>query len=264
MPTDKKTIKSYNDYAVKWAEKMRSGKNLAHTYLEKPAMYKKLPDLKGKTILCIGCGTGEECEHLKSLGAKRVIGIDVSKGLIDIAQNSYPELEFYVMDMEKLALNSKLPVFDFVYSSLTMHYIKDWKKTLLGIHKKLKPNGSFLFSTHHPARWGAESKRSPEKRTLLLGYEKDSSNHLKVFGDYFKTRKINDVWFGEFKVTYYHRPLSDIIGDILSSGFAIVDFVEPKPLKAAQKHDPNFYAAESKIPIFMILKLKKLTENTHR
>ena len=65
---------------------MRSGKNIAHKFLEKPAMYKKLPDLKDKSILCIGCGTGEECEHLKSLGAKRVVGIDISKGLIDFAK----------------------------------------------------------------------------------------------------------------------------------------------------------------------------------
>lgn len=58
MPTDKKTIKSYNGYAAKWAQKLRSGNNYAHTFLEKPAMYKKLPNLKGKSVLCIGCGTG--------------------------------------------------------------------------------------------------------------------------------------------------------------------------------------------------------------
>jgi hypothetical protein len=51
MATDKNTIDSYNQYTEKWAKKLRSGKNTAHEYLEKPAMYNKLPDLKNKFIL---------------------------------------------------------------------------------------------------------------------------------------------------------------------------------------------------------------------
>lgn len=255
MPTDKKTIKSYDEYALKWAERMRSGKNIVHKFLEKPAMYKKLPDLRGKSVLCIGCGTGEECAHLKSLGAKRVVGIDISKGLIDFAKKSYPDLEFQVMDMEKL--NFPDDFFDFVYSSLTMHYVKDLTKTLKSIHHVLKDNGRFLFSTHHPVKWGAKTNRSKEKDSFLIGYEKYKNGECEVFGDYLNTRKIDDIWFDEFNVTYYHRSLSEIIGDILKSGFVISDFIEPKPLKSVVKEKPNFYDIHSKIPLFMIFELKK-------
>jgi len=256
MTTDKKTIKSYNNYALKWAEKIRSGKNTAHKFLEKPAMYKKLPNLKEKSVLCIGCGTGEECKHLKLLGAKKVIGIDISKRLIDFAKKSYPDLEFKVMDMEKL--NFPKNCFDFVYSSLTMHYVRDWTKTLSGVYKILKKNGVFLFSTHHPVKWGASVNRSKKKDSCLMGYEKYKSGGSKVFGDYLNTRKIDDIWFNEFKVSYYHRPLSEIIRDILKSGFIISDFVEPKPLKSVIKEKPDFYDIHSKIPLFMIFELKKL------
>lgn len=154
-------------------------------------MYKKLPNLKDKSVLCIGCGTGEECEHLKSLGAKRVVGIDTSKGLIDFAKKSYPDLEFHVMDMEKL--NFTDDSFDFVYSSLTMHRVKDWTKTLRGVYKILKKGGTFVFSTHHPVKWGAEVNRSKEKDLFLIGYEKYESGEGKVFGDYLNTRKIDDI-----------------------------------------------------------------------
>lgn len=257
MATDKKTIKSYDDYALKWAERLRSGKNVADKFLEKPAMYKKLPDLKGKYVLCIGCGTGEECQHLKSLGAKRVVGIDISKGLIDLAKKNYPDLEFQVLNMEKL--NFPKNSFDFVYSSLTMHYVKDWTKTLRGVYKVLKKGGTFLFSTHHPARWGAQINQSKDKDSYLLGYEKYKYKGGKhtVFGDYLNTRKIDDIWFDEFKVSYYHRPLSAVIGNILKSGFVILDFVEPKPLKSVQKVRPNFYDIHTKIPLFMIFELQK-------
>lgn len=102
MATDQDTIKSYNNYAKKWAERLRGGKNIAHKYLEKPAMYGKLPNLANKSVLCIGCGTGEECDYISKQGAKKVVGIDISDGLIEFAQKSYPKINFYVMDMEKI------------------------------------------------------------------------------------------------------------------------------------------------------------------
>ena len=148
MGTDKRTIKSYDDYARKWVERMRNGDNVAHDYLEKPAMYSKIPDLAGKSALCIGCGSGEECDHLKTLGAKKVVGIDLSQGLLEIARESYPEIEFHLMDMESIDLPESS--FDFAYSSLVMHYIDYWTATLKGIYRVLKPGCRFLFSTHHP------------------------------------------------------------------------------------------------------------------
>ncbi len=256
MSTDKKTIKSYDKYAVEWAKKMRSGENTAHSYLEKPAMYNKLPDLKGKSILCIGSGTGEECEHLKSLGAKRVVGIDISKGLINVAKESYPDLEFYVMDMEKL--NFPPNTFDYVYSSLVMHYVKDWTKSLNCIRKVLKTSGTVLFSTHHPIKWGADIFRGSKTTQVSMGYSKDSlKNTASVQGDYLNSRKINDKWFDNFEVTYYHKSLSEIFLEIRESNFEIVDFIEPKPVNSVKKVKKVFWDIHSKIPLFMIFELKK-------
>jgi len=256
MATDNKTIKSYNDYAKRWAEKIRSGENLAHKYLEKPAMYKKLPDLKGKSILCIGCGTGEECKYLKNLGAAKVVGIDISEGLIEVAKQSYPDIEFMVMDMENIDLPASS--FDFAYSSLTLHYVKDWTNTLQSISRVLKLGGILLFSTHHPIKWGAEVKRSEDKDSFFMGYTKyKKTEEYEIFGDYLNTRKINDIWFGEFEVTYYHKPLSSIIGDILKSGFEILDFVEPKAVEEAKEEKFNFWQIHQKIPLFMVFELRK-------
>ncbi|MFB6225216.1 MAG: trans-aconitate 2-methyltransferase, partial [Candidatus Paceibacteria bacterium] len=156
MSTDKGTIEAYNDHAEQWAKVMREGENVAHEYLEKPAMYKRIPDLTGKTVLSIGCGSGEECNYLKSLGASKVVGIDVSEGLIEQARQSYPDIEFHVMDMENINLNE---TFDFVYSSLVMHYVESWEKTLDTLSQIMTEDATLLLSTQHPVKWGA--KRSP-------------------------------------------------------------------------------------------------------
>ncbi len=256
MSTDKKVIWSYDKYADKWAERMHSGGNSAHKYLEKPAMYAKLSDLKNKSVLCIGCGTGEECGYIKSLGVKRIVGIDISKELIKNAKKNYPEIEFYVMNIEKI--NFQKSSFDFVYSSLVLHYLKDWTKALKNIHRVLKKNGTFLFSTHHPIKWGAEKKRFKDKKMVLMGYAKYSDGkRYQVYGDYFKTRKIKDLWFNEFEISYYHRPLSSTVRDILKSGFEIIDFIEPRAINSVKNKDRMFWDIRQKIPLFMIFELKK-------
>jgi len=89
MSTDQKTIDAYNKHAQSWANSKQNKQDkisIFHQYLKKPALYGKLPDLKDKSVLCVGCGSGEEVEYLHSLGAKKVIGIDISSGLIDIAK----------------------------------------------------------------------------------------------------------------------------------------------------------------------------------
>ena len=256
MSTDINTTESYSNYAEQWARRMRSGKNKAHEYLEKPAMYGKLPDLTDLSVLCIGCGTGEECEHLKSLGAKRVVGIDISEGLIEYAKKSYSDLEFHVMDMEKL--DFPLESFDFVYSSLVMHYVDSWDKTLNSISKILKTDGRFLFSTHHPVWWSAERKRTDAERTSILGYKKNKETKTcEIFGDYLNTRKIDDIWFGDFKVSYVSRSMQEIMKDILKSNFELVDYLEPKAVDKCKDIDPVFWEIHQKIPIFMIFELKK-------
>ena len=50
MPTDKKTIEEYNKNNNEWLK----GKGFGHSHLEKPAMYKELPNLKGNQFYVLG------------------------------------------------------------------------------------------------------------------------------------------------------------------------------------------------------------------
>ncbi|MGE5392286.1 MAG: class I SAM-dependent methyltransferase [Candidatus Saccharibacteria bacterium] len=258
--TDSGTIKSYDDNAGAWARRIRSRKNYAHEYLEKPAMYGKLPDLAGLEVLCIGCGSGEECDRLKKLGAAKVVGIDISRGLIEQAKYAFPGVEFLVMDMEKM--NFPDSSFDFIYSSLTLHYAKEWTGILRNAFRILRLEGRVLFSTHHPIKWGAESAREGKRSSVLLGYYKydDEKEKWEIFGDYLNTRRVQGKWFDELEVAYYHKPLSEILREIRESGFVVSDFLEPKAAAGAKKIRPDFYEIHQKIPLFMIFELFKTKE----
>ena len=90
-----------------------------------------------------------------------------------------------------------------------------------------------------------------------MGYKKDGLEEGNVLGDYLTTRKVNDILSEDFKVSYYHRPISEMISDIVKSGFIISDFIEPKPLKSVLKVKPEFYKIYSKIPMYVIFEIRK-------
>lgn len=256
MQSDKKVTDSYDNYAHEWAQHMRSGKNIAHDYLEKPAMYDKLPDLKDLDVLCIGCGTGEECQYFESQGPKGLVGIDLSSGLIDYAKTSYPELDFRVMDMQKLDFEPES--FDYVYSSLVLHYVDSWQEVFRSVSRVLRPGGKFLFSVHHPATWGALRTRDGGIRSSLLGYKKfKETGTCEIVGDYLNTRQIDDVWFGDFEVSYFHRSMQEMMKDILDSDLRLFDYLEPKAVDKCREVDPVFWEIHRKIPIFAIFELQK-------
>lgn len=56
----------------------------------------------------LGCGPGHVARHLHKLG-RRVIGIDLSPGMVEVARRSSPGPEYRVSDMLHLDLSDMLP-----------------------------------------------------------------------------------------------------------------------------------------------------------
>ena len=259
MPTATSTIEAYDDYAEKWTDRARRRESTARTYCEQPAMRAQLPDLTGQDVLCIGCGSGEECQYLLSLGAKSVVGIDISDGQIQCARKLYPDMTFKTMDMEYLDFVDKS--FDFVYSSLVMHYTDSWQQTLREVYRVLKNGGRMLLSTHHPTIWGGHRVRDDSTHSVILGYRKDLiARTCEIYGDYFDPRIIHDTWFGDFQISFFHRPLADLMRDILESRFLLSHFSEPRVIDEARNHDPIFWEIHRHIPLFLILELEKQSD----
>ena len=245
---------SYTKRAALWAQKQREKENISHEYLEKPAMYNALPDLTGLRVLCVGCGSGEECAEMKKRGAREVVGIDASSGLIEIARATYPEIHFEVCAMEDITY--PVDSFDFIYSSLTLHYAPTWTDILTRIRNTLVPGGEFLFSTHHPIKWGMEKTRDGDRVSYRLSYELQGRDNAEIHGDYLTARPIHETLFNEIPVTFYHRPLGQLVADIRSAGFTLIDFLEPLPLETAKAKKKNFWLVHQKIPKFAIFRLR--------
>lgn len=245
---------SYDAGAKLWAQRMRDRDKPSHDFLEKPAMFAALPDLTSKRVLCIGCGSGEECRELKNRGAASVHGIDSSTGLIEIARSSFPNITFEARTMESIEYPSNS--FDFAYSSLVLHYAQSWTDILSRIHASLTPGSEFLFSTHHPVRWGMEKSRIGDHFTYQLSYEMWGSTEAVIHGDYLTERSVSDTLLNEIPVTYWHRPLGSLLRDIIRSPFSLIDAIEPLPTDDAKAKKKNFWTVHQKIPQFIIFRLQ--------
>ena len=135
-------------------DKMRyenKGKN-ANDLIEIPNFRKLIPDLNNKRVLDLGCGYGENDIYCRKLGAKEVLGIDISEHMLKIAldNNKDKKIKYKLMAMEDIdKLEEK---FDVVISSLAIHYVKDYDKLIKDIYNLLNKDGILIFSIDHPLR----------------------------------------------------------------------------------------------------------------
>lgn len=257
MSTDDRSIRWYNEHAYEYTAHVRNpNDSIYHSLYEKPAIYALLPDLRGKSVLSLGSGSGEDCNYLKQQGASQVTGIDISENLVSIAKNSYPECEFEVMDMERLAFEDAS--FDFIYSSLAIHYVEDWRKVFQEVYRVLKPNSYFLFSCNHPVYSAMHTVRddSMEKKAELSRILDRSSKTVKIAGDYLSRKEIRMV-HANMAVTTWHKSISEISSETTSAGFLIAQIQEPQPLPEMKELSPKDYDTLIKIPNFIIFKLIK-------
>lgn len=258
-------VNDYDKFAEKRQEGFRKGNVKLHRFVEKPMMEKMLPDLAGKKILMLGCGTGEEEELLSAEGTK-LVGVDLSGESIRLAKESYPNHEFYEADMHDLSrfMDNE---FDFVYSSLVIHYSATPIKVFQEVARILKPGGQFLFSVGHPLRWGSEVVTVNGYISRLTGYtveeDKDANSQVlvnvedvkdRVFGTYntFTAQTHEFTEFGNETLYLYSGSPSTYYKWLKEAGFIIEDFVESQCVEEAKEHvTEGWYKRFREIPQVM-------------
>jgi ubiquinone/menaquinone biosynthesis C-methylase UbiE len=119
----------------------------------------------GKVIADIGCGTGRHWKKLLDRSPARLIGYDVSEGMLAILRQKYPMAETRLPNGESLP---GLPdaSCDLLLSTLTVAHIPDIEGALTEWDRVLKPGGEMLITDYHPqalARGGQRTFREGDK-----------------------------------------------------------------------------------------------------
>ena len=247
-------INDYDKFSKERQELLKKGQKRPHRFIEKPMMRELLPDLSGKRVLMLGCGTGEESLMLNEFRATDIIGIDLSKEAIKLAKESYPDFEFFVCDMHTLPFEDNC--FDFVYSSLAIHYSDTPEKVYNEIYRVLKKDGQLLFSIGHPLRWACEDIEIDNKnyRVIAHGIDNDNGN---VFGNY-NTFKRHEHKFSNGEVLSFCVGSPSFHFKLLKKvGFTVEDFSEGICTEEAKEIDYNYWNRYHEIPQFMAFLVKK-------
>ena len=69
-------MNDYDKFAEKRHYEATNGLKKSLRFVEKPMMISMLPNIEGKRILLLGCGTAEESELLNEYNPKKITGID--------------------------------------------------------------------------------------------------------------------------------------------------------------------------------------------
>jgi malonyl-CoA O-methyltransferase len=118
----------------------------------------QLPDLKGKTILDAGCGTGKFCTIATEHGASFVKGIDLSPVMIDEAKKNCPAATFECSDLSKAYIDSA--TYDVVICGLVLGHIEDSGAVLHKLVDGLKNGGKIILADFHPYQTMMKAKRT--------------------------------------------------------------------------------------------------------
>lgn len=192
-------------------EKNVDHRNAFNAYYERPSIMNLLPeDMNGLAALDAGCAAGWYTEQLVKRGAE-VTAVDLTPEMVEATKRRVGDQATILTHDLSQQLPFQNESFDWIVSSLTLHYLEEWEPTFREFQRVLKKGGKLLFSVHHPFMDYTEFKRP----------------------DYFARELLHDLWSkpdsGKVEVTFYRRPLQEIINRT-SRHFRIEKLVEPQPV----------------------------------
>lgn len=160
---------------------------------------------KPQRILDLGCGTGRTTVPLHKMGHE-VTGIDIAEQMITQAQKLHPEIEFKVGDATNLDYPDKS--FDailFSFNGLDCIYpLANRLKALNEIHRVLKTDGLFIYSSHDRN----EVKLNWRTITRIRNYKQSYKKEKTIYGD----------------LILYYGTIKDNLEQLKQTGFTSIEY----------------------------------------
>jgi ubiquinone/menaquinone biosynthesis C-methylase UbiE len=217
-----------------------------------PRMLALLGDVRGRTILDLGCGEGGYTRELARRGA-RVLGVDGSARLIEVARarasaaglSGVRFMRANAAALRDVATSS----IDTVVAAMSLMDVENYGGAIGEAHRVLVEGGSLTMSITHPCF-----------SAPVGAWVRDEANGLQHFAvDRYLDRAAWDSFITEsFRtpVVRRHRPLEDYLRAPIAAGFRLREFFEPAATEQEQAKSRRF-AKLSRIPYFIFMRWQK-------
>lgn len=244
------------DNQAKSYERAQLRSDSLDTLIEYPAQSSAIGDVKGKTILDIGCGSGRKaCDWIKA-GAQEVYAFDITTEYErpwgdDIGKPL--NLHVFQSDLQDFHRHQLLlgKTFDIVTSLQTPGYGASPTKVFERILTFLKPGGLFVYTTAHPMRYAVERSEA-ETMSLAEAY------HDKAPYTY------PGNWNKNVTSAAYPMTISDRVNALLEAGFIIEGIEEPFMNRDLALAYPHKYDWMKKYFGMILFKARAPNKHIHR
>lgn len=220
-------------------EKKQIVSSYDHTNLQNPEvmiLVKYRDDILDKRVLDIGCGAGRTTPLLQILSSDYT-GLDYSYDMIESCKKKYETLHFIHGDVRNMdALENE--TYDFVlfsFNGLDSIYHEDRLRGLQEIHRVLKQDGLFVFSSHNRNYRNAIPRPRMAYSLTPCIQVKNIMDFFKSIYNYSRNKKkqrfeneysiINDVAHNYALLIYYIDKKSQI-SQIEEAGFEFVEMYD--------------------------------------
>lgn len=170
---------------------------------------KLVADTKPDSVLDIATGTGDLAINMTKTGATRIVGLDLSEGMLSVGRKKISErglsekIEMIQGDSEALPFEDN--TFDAITVAFGVRNFEDLDKGLAEIHRVLKPGGIFVIL----------ETSVPTKFPFKQGYHFYSKNLLPVIGKLFSKDKVAYSYLSESAAAFpYGERLNNILRKI--------------------------------------------------
>lgn len=222
----------WNENAEAWTNLARAGFDIYRDGFNTPAFFRMLPDVNGMQGVDIGCGEGHNTRLLAKRGAS-IQALDISENFIRRAREAEAAAPLGIT--YQVGSATELPFadarFDFATSFMCLMDIPEAELALQEAFRVLKPGGFLQFSITHPCY------DTPHRKNLK---DANGKPYAVEVGQYFNYRngELNEWTFstapqelkaqyGNFKVPFFNRTMSQWVNAIADAGFVIEQMNEP-------------------------------------
>lgn len=229
--TDHITRRQWDQKAEFWDQLHGDDGNRFHRELVSPAVERLLALRPGEQVLDIACGSGVLARRLASLGAN-VTAADFSPALIERAkarkQVRGNPVAYQVVDATDEHALAALGegAYSAVTCTMALMDMPEIAPLYRAVARLLKPGGRFVFATAHPAFNSNNPIFIAEMEDKDGRLERVNALKIKAYLDVPPALAVGAV--GEpSSHTYYHRPLSELLGEAFKAGLVLDALEEP-------------------------------------
>ncbi|MFA6158755.1 MAG: class I SAM-dependent methyltransferase [Candidatus Paceibacterota bacterium] len=175
-----------------------------------------IPDIKNRTFLEVGCGSGRSIKYLLKQGAEKVYGLDLSQRQLDEATRyNKTSVDQGKVVLIKGPMEEKIDIepVDVVCSIYAIGWTPDPKATFKSIYSYLKPGGLFIWSWDHS--FFSDVRYEDGRCVVVRSYHDEKTVTLRNWknsgADAYITYRKTSTWFqllreAGFEVVGYHEP----------------------------------------------------------